>query len=133
MSAFEERHAWFFLIFLFCVAVGLANLAHYLLFRFTRLKKSESNVRIAMRKHLSKPVRVISILVCVMIVVPLVPKLPVQVRHLVEHLLVMALVVSLGWLIAGSVYVVEAIILRRYDMSAGDIEARTMHTRFGVV
>jgi small-conductance mechanosensitive channel len=133
MSAFEARHAWFFVIFLFCAAIGLANLAHYLLFRFTRLKKSETGVRIAMRRYLSKPVRLISILVCVMIVVPLVPKLPQQIRHLVEHALVMALVASLGWLVVGSIYVLEAIVLRKYDISAGDMEARKMHTRFGVV
>ena len=133
MRAFEAQHAWFFLIFLLCVAIGLANLAHYLVFRFTRLKRSESGVRLAMRKHLSKPVRVISILVCVMIVVPLIPKLPTQIRHLMEHGLVMALVVSLGWMVGGSVYVFEAIILRKYDLSAGNMEAREMHTRFGVV
>jgi small-conductance mechanosensitive channel len=134
MSAFEARHAWFFLIFLFCAAIGLANLAHYLVFRFTRLKKSESGVRLAMRKHLSKPVRVISILVCVMIVVPLIPRLPIEIEHMGQHALVVALVVSLGWLAAGSVYVVEAIILRKYDITASDnVQAREMHTRFGVV
>ena len=133
MSAFESQHAWFYLVFLFCAAIGLANLIHYLLFRFTRLKKSESGVRLAMRRHLSKPVRAISVLVCVMIAVPLVPKLSHQIRHLVEHALLMALVGSLGWALIGSVYVVEAFVLRKYDLSAGDIEARKMHTRFGVV
>ena len=133
MSAFESQHVWFFLIFLFCAAIGLANLIHYLVFRFTPLKKSESSVRLAMRKYLSKPVRVISILVCVMIAVPWVPKVSQQLRHLIEHALLMALVVSLGWALIGSVYVVEAIVLRKYDISAGDIEARKMHTRFGVV
>lgn len=133
MRAFEAQHAWFFLVFSFCVAIGLANLAHYLLFRFTSLKKSESGVRTAMRRYLSKPVRTISILVCVMIVVPLLPKLSQQLRHFVEHALVMVLVVSLGWLAAGSVFVFEAIILRKHDLSVGNIEAREMHTRFGVV
>ena len=133
MSAFEARHAWFFLIFLFCAAIGLANLIHYLLFRFTPLKKSETGVRLAMRRYVSKPVRVISILVCVMIAVPLVPRLAQQIRYLVEHALVLALVASLGWVVIGSIYVFEAIVLRKYDISAGDIEARKMHTRFGVV
>ena len=133
MSAFEARHAWFFVVFLFCAAIGLANLVHYLVFRFTHLKKSESGVRLAMRKHLSKPVRVISILVCVIIVLPIVPKLSQQLRHLGEHALVMALIVSLGWMVIGSVYVFEAIVLRKYDISAGDLEARKVHTRFGVV
>lgn len=113
--------------------IGLANLIHYLVFRFTRLKKSESGARIAMRKYLSKPVRVISILVCAMIAVPLIPRLPTEIEHLVEHALLVALVVSLGWLVGGSVYVVEALILRKYDISAGNMEAREVHTRFGVV
>lgn len=133
MTSFESRHAYFYFIFLFCVAIGLANLIHYLLFRFTRMKKSESGVRIAMRTYLSKPVRVISILVCVMIALPFLPVLVRSLRDLVEHGLVMALVVSLGWLVIGSVYVFEALVLRKYDISAGGIEARKMHTRFGVV
>lgn len=133
MSAFLTRHVWFYLIFLFCAAIGFANLAHYLVFRFTRLKKSESGARIAMRKYLSKPVRVISIIVCVMVAVPLIPRLPEEIEHLVEHALLMALVVALGWLVAGCIYIAEAIILGKYDISAGNIEAREMHTRFGVV
>jgi small-conductance mechanosensitive channel len=133
MGAFEAQHAWFFLIFLFCVAIGLANLAHYLLFRFTRLKKSESGVRTAMRRHLSKPVRAISILVCVMIALPFVPKFSNHLRHFTEHALIMALVATLGWFAAGTVYVVEAAILRKYDLTAGDFQARKIHTRFGVV
>ena len=70
MSEFHARHVWFFFIFLLCAAIGLANLVHYLVFRFTGLKKSQSGFRIALKKYLSKPVRVISILVCVMIAVP---------------------------------------------------------------
>src|SRR6185437_13362044 len=133
MRSFESRHAYFFFIFLFCAAIGLANLIHYLLFRFTRMKKSETGVRVAMRRHLSKPVRAISILVCVMIALPFLPLLVPKLRSVVEHVLVEALVVSLGWLLIGSIYVFEALILRKYDISAGDIEARKMHTRFGVV
>lgn len=133
MRAFETQHAWFFVIFLFCAAIGLANLIHYLIFRFTRLKKSETDVRIAMRKHLSKPVRAISILVCIMIVLPVVPRLSSSLRHFIEHVLVVILVVSLGWFAVGCIYVFQAIVLRKYDISAGDIEARKMHTRFGVV
>lgn len=134
MSAFEARHAWFFLIFVFCAAIGLANLVHYLLFRFTRLKNVESGgVRIAMQRHLSKPARVISILVCVMIALPFVPMLSHQLRHFTDHALLLALVASLGWFAAGTIYVFEAIILRKYDLTAGDIEARKIHTQFGVV
>src|SRR6202000_2714546 len=125
--------AWFYLIILTCAAIGLANLIHYLIFRFTKLKKSEGSVRIAMRKHLSKPVRVISILICVIVVLPFLPLLSQRIHNRIEHVLVIALVVSLGWLVIGAVYVVEAFVLRKYDISAGDIEARKMHTRFGVV
>src|SRR5215471_1727568 len=133
MRSFESQHAYFFFIFLFCVTIGFANLVHYMLFRFTRMKKSESGVRAAMQRYLSKPVRAISILVCVMIALPFLPVLVPRLRHFVEHGLVMAVVVSLGWVMIGSVYVVEALVLRKYDLSAGDIEARKMHTRFGVV
>jgi small-conductance mechanosensitive channel len=133
MSAFETRHAYFFIIFLFCAAIGLANLAHYLVFRFTRLKKSETGVRLAMRRHLSKPTRVISILVCAMAALPFVPLLSRRVQHLTEHAMVLALVASLGWFAAGCIYVFEAIVLRKYDLTAGDFQARKVQTQFQVV
>ena len=125
----------FFLIFLFCAAIGIANLAHYLLFRFTGLKKFEaSGMRLAIRKHLSKPARAISILVCLMIAVPLVSVISPGWRQFIEHVLVMALEVSLGWFAVGCIYVFEAFVLRKYDLTASDnIQARKIHTQFQVI
>jgi small-conductance mechanosensitive channel len=134
MSALQTRHEWFFLIFLFCVAIGLVNLLHYLVFRFTKLKKSDSGVRLAMRRHLSKPARVISILVCVMVAVPFIPALSHFWRPIIEHGLAMALVASLGWFAVGSVYVFEAFVLRKHDITATDnVQARKIHTQFQVI
>jgi small-conductance mechanosensitive channel len=135
MSALQSRHAWFFLIFLFCAAIGIANLAHFLLFRFTRLKQAErGGVRLAMRKHLSKPARVISILVCVMAALPFVPVISHRLRHFTGHALAMAVVASLGWFAGGSVYVFEALILRKYDITATDnVQARKVHTQFQII
>lgn len=134
MRAFEQRHAVFFLIFALGAAIGIATLAHYLLFRFTRLKKSDAGVGFAIRKYLSKPARAITILVCVMVVIPLTPVISERLRDFFEHGLAIALEVALGWFIAGTLYVLEAVILRKYDVTATDnVQARTVHTQFQVI
>lgn len=135
MSAFESRHAWFFLIVLLCVVIIFASLIHYLLFRFTRLRDSGGRgVQLAIRRYLSRPARFIAILTCVLVALPFVPVLTHRLRHLIEHGTAMALVASLGWFVAGLVYVFEAVLLPKYDLTATDnARARKIHTQFQVI
>lgn len=59
--------------------------------------------------------------------------LPAEIDADLRHVFVMAIVVALGWLFTGCVYVLQAFMLRKYDLSASDnIQARRIHTQFQV-
>jgi small-conductance mechanosensitive channel len=134
MGSIHVRHTWFFVIFLFCSAFVLANVVHYLLFRFKGKKREYSGVRLAVRRHVAKPARAIFVLTCLLISLPFVPVVSNRVRDFGEHTLILALVASLGWLAGGFVYVFEAIVLRKYDLTAKDnVQARKVHTQFQII
>jgi small-conductance mechanosensitive channel len=134
MHAMYMQHRWFFVIFLFCGALVLANLVHYLLFRL--LKRDEAvgkTMGWGLQRHLGGPARVIFLLTCVLIALPFVPEAPAWMVHKAQHVVFMVVVLSLGWFCTGLVYVAQDALLRRYDMTAADnINARRVHTQFQV-
>jgi small-conductance mechanosensitive channel len=128
------QHRWFFVIFLFCGALVVANLVHYLLFRL--LKRDEvvgKTLGWGLQRHLGRPARAIFLLTCVLIVLPFVPDLPAGMLHEVQHGMFMVVVLALGWFCSGLVYVAQDVLLRKYDMTASDnIQARRIYTQFQV-
>ena len=129
-----EHHRWFFVIFLFCGALVVANVVHYLLFRL--LKRDEAvgkTLGWGLQQYLGGPARAIFLLTCVLVVLPIVPDLPAGILHEVQHAMFMVVVVALGWLATGLVYVAQDLLLRKYDLTAADnIRARRIHTQFQV-
>lgn len=131
MTSSHLRHPWFFVVFLFCAAIIVANLVHYLLFRLTKREGLWGLRRDAARKHLTRPARAIFLLTCMMIALPFVPVLTEAWKEQIEHWLTMAVIASLGWCAMGCVYVIEAFLLHSYDLKAGDVmQARKIHTQF---
>ncbi len=129
-----EHHRWFFVVFLFCGALVLANVVHYLLFRLLK-RKEVAGVQVGwgLQQHLGRPARAIFLLTCVLIVLPFVPEVPPGILHEIQHGVFMVVVAALGWFAVGLVYVLEAALLRKYDMSAADnMNARRVHTQFQV-
>jgi small-conductance mechanosensitive channel len=130
--AMYTHHRWFFVIFLFCAALFLANAFHFFLFRLLR-RQGPAEVRVGwgLQKHLGSPARAIFLLTCVLIVLPFVPDLPVEIEHKVQHVIFMIVVVALGWFFTGCVYVAQDFLLRKYDVTVADnIRARRVHTQF---
>jgi small-conductance mechanosensitive channel len=134
MTAFHFRHGWFFVIFLFCGAIVFANLFHFVLFRLVRRQEATSGTTgLGLRTHLAGPARAIFLLTCVLIVLPFVPGIPTPLVHQVRHGVFMMIVAALGWFAVGCIYVVQAVLLRRYDITAADnMRARSVHTQFQV-
>ncbi len=132
--AFHFRHSWFFVVFLFCGAIVFANLFHYVLFRVIRRKEATSKTPgLGMRRHLARPARAIFLLTCVLIVLPFIPRIPDHVLHVVRHGTFMVIVACLGWFAVGCIYIAQALLLRRYDLTAADnVRARRVHTQFQV-
>jgi len=134
MTMMYHHHPWFVVIFFFCGALVLANVVHYLLFRL--LKRDEAagkKLGWGLQRHLGRPARAIFLLTCVWIALPFVPNLMGRFRHTIMHGMFMLVVVALGWFFVGLVYVVQDVLLRKYDLTAADnIRARKVHTQFQV-
>jgi small-conductance mechanosensitive channel len=132
MFAIYDHHRWFFVVFLFCGALVLANVVHYVLFRL--LKKDEAagkQLGWGLQKHLGAPARVVFLLTCVELVLPLAPGMPKDVEAAARHGVFMVIVVSMGWFCIGLVYVAQDFLLRKYDITAADNRrARSIHTQF---
>jgi small-conductance mechanosensitive channel len=132
LAIFHFRHGWFFAIFVFCSVLVLANLVHYVLFRVLRRKESTSHpLGWGLQRHLGKPARAIFLLTCLLIVLPLIPGLPDNIDAMLRQAVIMLMVVALGWFAIGCIYVLQAIMLRRYDLNAeNNFQARRVHTQF---
>jgi small-conductance mechanosensitive channel len=126
------RHGWFLAIFVFCTVLVLANVAHYVLFRLLRHRESgHHRLGWGLQQYLGRPARAIFFLTCFFIVLPFIPGLPDHINNLLRQALTMLTIVALGWFAIGCVYVLQSIMLRRYDLSAeNNIQARRVHTQF---
>jgi small-conductance mechanosensitive channel len=132
LAIFHFRHGWFFAIFVFCSVLVLANVVHYVLFRVLRRKESTIHaLGWGLQKHLGRPARAIFLLTCLFIVLPVVPGLPDDIEAIVRQVLAMLTVIALGWFAIGCIYVLQTVMLRRYDLAAeNNFRARRIHTQF---
>jgi small-conductance mechanosensitive channel len=132
LAVFHFQHGWFFAIFVFCAVLVIANLVHYILFRVLRRKETMSHaLGWGLQEHLGKPARAIFFLTCLLIVLPLIPGVPDNLDSLLRQSFIMLMVIALGWFAIGCIYVLQSVMLRRYDLNAeNNIQARRVHTQF---
>ncbi len=131
MQAFHLHHGWFFVIFWFCAALVLANVVHYVLFRFLRHKETGSGLGWGLQRYLGKPARAIFLLTCLLIAVPLVPGISNSMSQIIRQIGLIGIVISLGWFSIGCIYVLQAVLLRKYDLHGeNNVQARRVHTQF---
>ncbi len=125
------RRDWMIGLFLFCAVVVFANGFHYVIFRLLRKKQSEAQQRsLGLRRHLEAPARAVFLTIAVRIVLPFVPLIPPLVLDQINQGVEILLVIFLGWLAIGGVYVAQALLLRRYYITAEDnLRARRLHTQ----
>jgi small-conductance mechanosensitive channel len=133
ISVLHTHHAWFFAIFLFCAALVLANVVHYVLFRILKRKETQMpGMGWGLQKYLGHPARAIFFLTCLLLALPFVP-IPLNIQQNIRQGLALAMVAVLGWFVVGFIYVLQAVMLRKYDLKAADnIRARRIHTQFQV-
>lgn len=132
MQQFHLRHSWFFVIFWFCAAMVFANVAHYVIFRLVRHKEAAGTTPgWGIQRFLGKPARAIFLLTCLLVALPFVPGFSDHTLDLIRQCIVMAIVVSLGWFTIGCIYVLQSILLRKYDLNGeNNVRARRVHTQF---
>ncbi len=133
ISIFQSRHAWFFAIFFFCAILVLANVVHYILFRVLKRKESQmAGMGWGLQRYLGHPARAIFFLTCLLLALPFVP-LPLNIAQTIRQGFIMAMVVALGWFVVGCIYVLQSVLLRKYDITAtNNVRARRIHTQFQV-
>ena len=133
ISVLHAHHAWFFAIFLFCAALVLANIVHYVLFRMLKRKETQvPGMGWGVQRYLGHPARAVFFLTCLLFALPFVP-LPQNIQQNIRQGLVLAMVAALGWFVVGVIYVLQAVMLRKYDLKAADnVRARRIHTQFQV-
>jgi len=134
LATFHLRHGWFFAIFVFCAALVVANLVHYVLFRVLRRKEQSGRgigLGWGLQQYLGRPARAIFLLTCLLLVLPAIPSLPDGWEPTLRQILVMAIVAALGWFAIGCIYVLQAVMMRKYDMTTeNNMQARRVHTQF---
>lgn len=131
-AVFHFRRDWYFAIFVFCGVLVFANLVHYILFRLLRRQEAgQHRLGWGLHRYLGKPARAIFLLTCCLIVLPVIPDLPENIEAMLRQAFAMLVVVALGWFAAGCIYVLQSVMLQRYDLSAeNNVQARRVHTQF---
>jgi small-conductance mechanosensitive channel len=128
-------HGWFLPFFLACVAIVFSNVIHWIVFRVVRRKQGEEmpgrfQIGLGIQKHLGRPARLIFLITFIFFVEPFSP-LPASLHHDARGWLAMVLLIGVGWFAIGSVYVVQNVLYRKYDLTAeNNVDARRFRTQF---
>jgi small-conductance mechanosensitive channel len=130
-----SRHDWLYAIFLFSAVVVFGNGIHYLVFRFLRKEQAAAKRHnLGLRRYLAVPARAVFLTIGLLIILPSVPKIPEIFRNQILQVTECLLVLFLGWLAVGGVYVFQAFTLSRFDTSVPDnLRARRVHTQMQFV
>jgi small-conductance mechanosensitive channel len=128
---FLSQQDWLFGIFLFSAVVVFGNGIHFLVFRFLRKHQPETRRRSSgIQKYLAWPARGVLLSIGLRIVLPMVPRIPAPLLDRFEQVVQCLLVLFVGWLAIGGVYVFQNIMLNRFDTTAADnLRARRVHTQ----
>lgn len=128
---FLSQHDWIYAVLLFCAVLVFGNILHYLVFRFVRSRQSPARRGLlGIREYMAKPARAVLLTVGLLIILPMVPKMIPVLRDRIEQLLSGLLIVFLGWLAIGAVYVAQKLLFIHYDTNvANNLRARRIHTQ----
>ena len=126
------QHDWMIGIFLFCAVVVFGNGIHYIVFWLLRKKQTDAEQhRLHLRHYLEGPARAVFLIVALRIVLPFVPRISPPLLGRINQLVEILLVLCLGWLAIGGVYVFQGVMLHRFDITQADnLRARSIHTQF---
>lgn len=131
MAAFALRSSdWLYGVFLFSAVVVFGSGIHYLVFRLLRKQQAQTRRRLGFQRYLAWPARGVFLTIGLRIILPLVPRIPKMALDQVDQVVECVLVLLLGWLAIGGVYVFQAITLSRFDTTVADnLRARRVHTQ----
>src|SRR5215470_3759633 len=128
-----HRREWALGVTLLCIAILVSLFAHDIFFRLLARFRPEHHVDrpllSTVTQRLRRPARWIVILTAIAVALHWIPISPgyIGLSHKVLGILWF---VALGWLMISAVYMVEDLLLRRYDITASDnLRARRVRTQ----
>jgi small-conductance mechanosensitive channel len=126
-----SQNDWLYGIFLFSAVVVFGNGIHFLVFRLLRKQETITQRRsLGVQRYLTWPARAVLLTIGLRIILPFVPKIPVLSLEPIEQFVECLLVLLIGWLAIGGVYVFQAFTLSRFDTTVADnLRARRVHTQ----
>ncbi len=130
MLSLSEKNV-LFAITLISAGLVFGNGAHYLLFRILRRKQTEKQRKeLGVRRHLARPARLVLLTATAQVVVPLIPDLGATLQAQLDEIARIVFILAVGWLCIGGIYVFQAILLGRFDITAANnLRARRIHTQ----
>jgi len=130
VSVSFTQQDWLYLIALFSAAVVFGNGIHYVVFRVLQKQKLETQRRsLGFQRYLGKPARGVLMAAGLRAVLPWIPHIPGPVLDRADQVVECVLVLFVGWLALGGVYVFQAFTLSRFDTTVSDnLRARRVHT-----
>jgi small-conductance mechanosensitive channel len=128
-----RRHEWLLGVSIACAAILVSLFVHDVTFRIiARIRKKDparSSLLMTISQRLNRPARWIVILTAVFFAFPWIP-IPAAHVDSVHKVFGILWFLVLGWLMVSTVYLVEDLLLRRYDIRSSDnLHARRIRTQ----
>jgi len=112
-----------------CIEV-LVNLGHFFFFKYLRKQQSTIRGRYGLQKYLVKPARAVLIVAGMRVALQCMTHIPEELHDSLAQVVECLLVLLIGWLAIGGIYVLQALMLSRFDTSVSDnLMARRVHTQ----
>lgn len=126
-----SQKEWLFGLLLVSAALAFENVIHYLILRLMRKQNADTSRRgMGLQRFLAGPARAVLFAIGIRIGLPYLPVIPTHALDSTEQFLESIIVLLLGWLAIGGVYVFEAFTLKRFDTTLADnLRARRVHTQ----
>lgn len=117
------------------VTIAVGSLAHRLLFRLLDrfAARVDTPLNLSLVNHWSGPGKLLIPLLLLNVVLPFLEVTP-ALLGIVQHLLTLALIAAVGWVLVASIFAGRTLMLRRYDVTVRDnLKARAMVTQVNVL
>lgn len=120
---------WLTGIALLCAVVVFGNGFHYVVFRLLKRRQTQARA-LRLRRYMESPARAVLLALLVRIALPFIPGIPATILDRLDQIAEIVLVLAMGWLGIGCVYVAQALVLQRFDITVADnLRARRLHTK----
>jgi len=133
-TVFSQRD-WLYLGLILLAFILITNALHFAVFRFLGNRVNTGRWQgLGIRRYLAKPARAVLSIIGLLVALPFVPRFPPFLLDRISQTAEIILVLCLGWLALGGVYVAQAAFLGRFDTSVADnLRARRVHTQMQFV